>query len=86
MAPLLQLMQAYVLQLVQTSSLLDPNPLSLDVHYLCAVESCSLCRLKTGRNAIYDALKSRGGYAAKNLNLCKWSKRKVKRLAEDLDV
>ena len=106
-----------ILQLVQCCSLcrplqrlgdlLDPNPRSLDVHYLGAVGSCSLwstaacadlynisgtcatrthalltctnsvpsnpaaCEGLTGRNAIYDALRSRGSYAAKNINPCK---------------
>ena len=44
------------------------------------------CAGLTGRNAIYDALRSRGSYAAKNLNSCKWNKRKAKRLTEDLDT
>ena len=46
MPPLMQLMQAYVLHLVQTSRTslgLDPNPRSLDVHCLGAVGSYSLC-------------------------------------------
>ena len=69
--------------LERLGDLLDPNLHSLDVHYLDAVESCEGF---TGRYAIYDALKSCGSYAAKNLNPCKWSKDKVKRLAEDLDA
>ena len=57
--------------------LLHPSLRSLDVHYLCAVESYRLCSSAacadlTGRNATYDVSKSQGSYAAKNLNPCKW--------------